>query len=139
MIVIDTNVLAELMRPEPGKPVVRWFAGQPIGGLFTTAVTQAEILFGIGLLSEGRRRAALELAVEGMFEEDFAGRILPFDGAAAHAYAAIAVERRKAGRPIAQFDAQIAAIARSRDASIATRNVADFIDCQVPVIDPWEG
>ncbi len=137
MIVLDTNVLAELMRSGPSVRVERWLAAQPIAALFTTTVTQAEVLLGVALLPAGRRRAALERAVEGMFEEDFAGRILSFDGAAAHAYAAISSGRRKAGHPISQFDALIAAIARSRGAAVATRNVADFADCGVPVIDPW--
>jgi len=137
MIVLDTNVLAELMRPAPSRQVERWLREQPVASLFTTTITEAEMLFGVELLPPGKRRAAIEGAVEAMFDEDFADRVLTFDGAAAHAYATIAAARRKAGRPIAQFDAQIAAIARSRGAAIATRNVADFADCGVPAIDPW--
>lgn len=137
MIVVDTNVLAELIRPEPAETVLHWAAEQPQAALFTTTVTQAEILFGLQLLSGGKRRTALERAVNGMFDEDFAGRILSFDGAAARAYSVIAAERRKAGRPIAPFDAQIAAIARSHGAAVATRNVADFAGCAIEVIDPW--
>ena len=138
MIVLDTNVLSELMRAEPSATVAAWVANRPASSLFTTAVTQAEILCGVALLPQGERRAALARAVVGMFEEDFVGRVLPFDAAAARAYADIAAERRRLGQPITQFDAQIAAIARSRGAAVATRNVADFADCGVSVLDPWD-
>ncbi|MDE2320159.1 MAG: VapC toxin family PIN domain ribonuclease, partial [Rhodospirillales bacterium] len=89
------------------------------------------------LLPEGRRRADLIAALEAMLTEDFAGRILPFDSAAALAFAAIAASRRKAGKPISQFDGQIAALAQSRGAELATRNVADFAECGVEIINPW--
>jgi toxin FitB len=89
------------------------------------------------LLPLAKRRSGLETALSEMFAADFAGRVLPFDQAAAQAYAEIAAARRRAGRPIAQFDAQIAAIARSRDAGVATRNVADFEGCGIGVINPW--
>jgi predicted nucleic acid-binding protein len=138
MIIIDTNVLSELMRPAPVSAVERWIASQPPTSVFTTTITQAEILYGIALLAAGKRRLALEEAVAGMFEEDFADRILPFDGAAARAYAIVAAERRQSGKPIMQFDAQIAAIARSRGAAIATRNASDFEGCGIPVVNPWE-
>lgn len=137
MIVLDTDVLSELMRPAPSPNVQGWLAAQPTTSVFTTAVAQAEILYGVTLLPAGRRRAALEQAVEDMFDEDFVGRVLPFDQAAAQAYAKIAAERREAGRPIAQFDAQIAAIARSRGAALATRNPDDFQGCGIDVINPW--
>ena len=138
MIVLDTNVLSELMKPAPAGSVVRWVAAESATSLYTTSVTQAEILHGILLLPSGRRRNALQAAAEAMFGEDFAGRVLPFGGEAAHAYARIAAERRRAGRPISHFDAQIAAIARSAGAAIATRNVADYEGCGVKVINPWD-
>ncbi len=137
MIVLDTNVLSELMRPEPAEAVVRWVAGQPVSQLFTTSVTQAEIGYGLALMSLGARRRALEAAVERMFSEDFGGRILPFDTAAAHEYPTIVAMRKQKGEPIAAFDAMIAAIARSRGAAVATRNVKDFENCGITVIDPW--
>lgn len=137
MIVLDTNVLSELMRPEPDANVSAWDAQRPATSLFTTTLTQAEMLYGLRLLPAASRRSRLEAVVSEMFATDFAGRVLPFDQAAAHAYAEIAAARRRAGRPIAQFDAQIAAIARSRDAGVATRNVADFEGCGIDVIDPW--
>mgnify|MGYP001812564918 FL=1 len=138
MIVLDTNVLSELMRSVPDVSVTNWVATQSTANLFVTTITQAEILHGVLLLPPGRRRDAIEAAADAMFEEDFAGRILPFSSLAAHAYAEIAVARRQAGRPISQFDAQIAAIAKSSGANVATRNVPDFEGCGIKVIDPWQ-
>jgi hypothetical protein len=137
VIVLDTNVLSELMKPRPAESVLRWMAAQPATSLYTTSITQAEILHGIMLLPSGKRRSAFEAAAEAMFKEDFAGRVLPFGSDAAHPYARIAAQRRRAGRPISHFDAQIAAIAHSTGASIATRNAPDFDGCGVKVIDPW--
>ena len=137
MIVLDTNVLSELMRAEPAEPVVRWMAAQPGAVLYTTTITQAEILYGVMLLPAGKRRGAFEAAVDAMFSEDFAGRILPFGGAAALSYAHIASSRQRAGIPISSFDAQIAAITHSAGASLATRNVKDFAHCGIEVVDPW--
>lgn len=137
MIVLDTNVLSELMRPEPNARVLSWLGEQPAVRVFTTSITQAEILHGILLLPSGKRRQAFEEAARAMFEEDFAGRVLAFGSAAALPYATIACDRRRAGRPISQFDAQIAAIATVNKASVATRNVSDFEGCGIEVIDPW--
>ena len=137
MIVLDTNVLSEVMRPLPTAKVLRWLATHPASRLFTTTITQAEILYGLELLPKGKRRAALESAVEAMFEEDFADRILPFDSDAARVFPQIAASRRASGRPITQWDAQIAAIARSRGAVLATRNTGDFEHCGITVVNPW--
>lgn len=139
MIVLDTNVLSELMKATPADSVMRWIASQPATSLYTTSITQAEILHGIMLLSAGKRRNAFEAAAQAMFNEDFAGRILPFGSDAASPYARIAAARRRAGHPISHFDAQIAAIAQSAGAAVATRNVSDFGGCGVKVINPWEG
>jgi hypothetical protein len=138
VIVLDTNVLSELMRSAPDVSVTSWVGTQSAANLFVTTITQAEILHGVLLLPWGRRRDAIEAAADAMFEEDFAGRVLPFSSLAAHAYAEIAVERRQSGRPISQFDAQIAAIAKSAGADVATRNVPDFEGCGIKVIDPWQ-
>ncbi len=138
MIVLDTNVVSELMKPGPAPEVLRWFGDYPAARLFITTVTQAEILLGLELLPKGRRRAALESAASAMFEEDFAGRVLPFDGAAAAQYAKIAAVRQKAGRPISQFDAQIASLALSRGAAVATRNLRDFEGCGLELLYPWK-
>ena len=137
MIILDTNVLSEVMRPAPSVRVLEWLAKQSALTVFTTTIAMAEILYGIELLPKGRRRAALASAAEAMFEEDFAGRILPFDNDAARAFPKIAAVRRGSGRPITRFDAQIAAIARSRGAAIATRNTGDFEECSVTVVNPW--
>jgi len=137
MIILDTNVLSEVMRPSPSARVLSWLAEHPPSRLFTTTITQAEILYGLELLPAGKRRGALESAVEAMFEEDFAGRILPFDSDAARVFPQVAAARRAAGRPATQFDAQIAAIARSRGAILATRNTSGFEHCGVAVLNPW--
>lgn len=137
MIVLDTNVVSELMKAAPDESVRNWIAAQPATSLYTTSITQAEILHGIALLPPGKRRDALEAAAEAMFREEFAGRILPFGSDAARPYARIAAERRRAGRPISQFDAQISAIARSTGAAIATRNTDDYEGFGVKLIDPW--
>jgi hypothetical protein len=138
VIILDTNVLSEALKPSPAPEVLRWFAAQPALQLFTTAITQAEIVYGVELLPKGKRRAALLAAVNAMFAADFGGRILPFDSDAARLFPQIAAARRSLGRPITQLDAQIAAIARSRAAAIATRNTGDFQHCGVPLVDPWK-
>jgi predicted nucleic acid-binding protein len=136
VIILDTNVLSELMRPEPAAAVLRWTASQPAAALHVTSISYAEILFGIGLLPEGKRRRALAEQAQTMFAEDFAGRILSFDQTAAPAYAAIAPKRRQAGAPLSPLDGMIAAIAHAHGAAVATRD-SDLADCGVPVIDPW--
>lgn len=137
MIVLDTNVISELMRRDPDAAVTAWVGEQPMAGVFTTTLTQAEIFYGLALLPEGRRRDALMAAARPMFEVDLAGRVLPFDTDAASAYPGIAADRRMSGQPISQIDAQIAAIVRSRGARLATRNVSDFADCGITVVNPW--
>jgi predicted nucleic acid-binding protein len=110
---------------------------EPRSALFTTTITEGELLYGVALLPEGRRRQTLETLIAGILAEDFVGRILPFDSAAAREYAQIAAGRRRIGRPISEPDARIAAIARSRGASLATHYVADFAECGLELIDPW--
>jgi len=139
MIILDTNVLSELMRPKPSPRVATWVAKQPAAELFTTSITEAEIFYGIELLTKGKRREGLLAAAEAMFAEDFGGRICGFDSDAARIFSRIAAHRRARGRPISHADAQIAALARARGAKLATRNVADFEDCNVDVVDPWSG
>jgi toxin FitB len=138
MIVLDTNVVSEVVKPAPAETVLAWLAGQPSSQLFITAITQAEILYGLELMPKGKRRVVLAAALEAMFAEDFAGRILAFDSEAARMYAQIAASRRARGRTIAQSDAEVAAIARARGASLATRNTRDFEHCGVVVVNPWE-
>ena len=139
MIILDTNVLSELMRPKPSPRVAAWVAKQPATELFTTSITEAEVFYGIELLTKGKRREGLLAAAEAMFAEDLAGRILGFESDAARVFSKIAAHRRALGKPISHADAQIAAIAQVRGAKLATRNVADFEDCGLDVIDPWDG
>lgn len=136
MLVVDTNVISELMRESPSQAVLTWFDAQPPSRLFMTSVAEAEIRTGIALLPDGKRRRGLAAAAERAFGL-FTNRILPFDRAAARVYATIFASCRAAGRPITQADCQIAAIARSRDATVVTRNVAHFENAGVDVIDPW--
>jgi len=125
------------MGPRPAPVVLTWAAKYPATDLFTTAITEAEIFHGIELLSKGKRREGLRAAAEAMFVEDLAGRVLGFDSEAARGYSRIAAERRSLGKPISHADAQIAAIARARGPELATRNVSDFANCNVKVVDPW--
>jgi predicted nucleic acid-binding protein len=140
MIVLDTNVLSELMRPEPDRAVVEWVDAQEPAELLLTAVTVAEILYGIRRLPEDKRKSSLlEVAVL-VLSNDFAERILAFDEAAAVHYAALVIERARRGRPIGMADAQIAAICRSvQGASLATRNLKDFSDLGLDLVNPWTG
>jgi predicted nucleic acid-binding protein len=137
MILLDTNVVSELMRPAPTKAVLAWFAAQDAADLYLSAIGEAELRRGAAMLPAGKRRDQLMATIDAMIAEDFAGRILPFDSAAAQAFVLGFLERRAAGRPISLADGQIAAIARARQAAIATRNTADFAGCGLAVIDPW--
>ncbi|KAF0103181.1 MAG: PilT protein domain-containing protein [bacterium] len=138
MILLDTNVLSELMRPHPHAGVVAWVDAQS-GGIHVSAITLAEINLGIALLPEGKRRDLLATAARQMFEEDFAARCLPFDAAAAGLFAQIVAQRRRIGRPITTQDAQIAAIALANTLSLATRNTIDFADIPgLVLLDPWQ-
>jgi predicted nucleic acid-binding protein len=137
MLVLDTNVVSELMRERPNPDVLRWVDNQLTDNLFVTSVTEAEIRTGIAILPEGERQRGLAASAERLFSVLFSERILPFDSDAARVYAMLAAERRVAGRPISQSDCQIAAIARCRGASVATRDVDDFEGSGIEVINPW--
>lgn len=137
MIVLDTNVLSETLRPTPEPRVLAWLSAQPRASLFATTVTRGEILYGIKLLPEGQRRRRLWDAARAIFNEEFAGQVLTFDADAADLFAEIAAHRREMGRPISQFDAMIAAMTRSRGATLATRNTTDFENCGIQLINPW--
>ncbi len=138
MILLDTNVLSEFMRPRPSASVVSWLDEQPAGEVYTSAISRAEIELGLLLMSPGHRQEALSQAARAMFAEDFARRCLPFDEDAARHYARIVSARTRAGRPISVEDAQIAAIALAHRMPLATRNTADFelID-DLEVVNPW--
>jgi toxin FitB len=137
MIVIDTSVVSEIVKRSPSPAVMAWFSAQKPHDLYTTTITQAEILYGIELLPKGRRRGALQSTMARIFDEKFAGRVLPFDEGSAYAFAMIAARHRLSGRTIGELDSQIAGIALSRSASLATRNVADFEGAGVELINPW--
>jgi len=138
VIVLDTNVISELMRPEPDPAVVAWVAAQPRASLYTTSINRAEILYGVAALPAGRRREGLESVVQAIFSEEFAGHILPFDSRAAERYARIATARRMAGVRIEGFDALIAAVTAAAGFRIATRDVGGFEGCGLEVINPWD-
>jgi predicted nucleic acid-binding protein len=135
-VVLDTNVVSELMRPVPNPSIEAWVRRLAPGGVYTTAVTLAEVRFGIARLPSGRRRALLEIAADEVFDT-FADRVLPFDGVAAGHYANVVVEREHVGAPISGFDAQIASICRAHNAALATRNTSDFDHLGLDLIDPW--
>ena len=138
MIVLDTNVLSETLKPLPNAAVVAWMAAQPRSTLFTTTVVEAEILYGVAVLADGARKTQLQAALKAIFTEDLSGQVIPFDRDCAEAYAAIAANRKNLGQPISQFDAMIAAATASRGATLATLNLRDFADCGIRLINPWE-
>ena len=137
MIILDTNTLSETLKPVPSSILLRWLASQNPVSIYTTAISKAEMLDGVEVLPTGSRRQHLAQVVEEIFAEDFSGRVLPFDQESAREFAKIAASRRAAGRPISQFDAMIAAIARSHGAAVATRNIGDFEHCRIRLINPW--
>lgn len=137
MIVLDTNVISELMRPEPNPAVTAWVAAQPRDALYTTSINRAEILYGIAAMPAGKRRDGAAALVEAMFAEEFAGRILPFAAEAAPHFARIVAERRRAGMPIEGFDALIAAATLAAGGFIATRDIGGFANCGLTIVNPW--
>jgi predicted nucleic acid-binding protein len=139
-MLLDTNVLSELMRPNPAPAVLSWFALQTQAQAthLISAVTQAEILLGIELLPDGQRKAALSQASQAMFDVDFKGHILPFDQDAARNYAQIVARRTAQGRPISTEDAQIAATAVQHQLPLVTRNTRDFeLIPELQLVNPW--
>ena len=139
MFVLDTNVVSELMRPAPDRVIASWVAKRTTSSLFLTAVTEAELRFGLAVMPDGKRRDGLLAGLERMLRTGFANRVLPFESGAARFYADLAAARRRQGRPIGQADCQIAAIARVRGMAVATRNVRAFEDMGIEIFDPWEG
>ncbi|MGO1050050.1 type II toxin-antitoxin system VapC family toxin [Crossiella sp. CA198] len=137
MIVLDTNVISELMRRTPDDTVVRWIDRYPAEEVFLTAVTAAELAYGVERMPDGQRKTVLAVRVSELLTEDFQGQILPFDGGAAVYYGEIAAGRDQRGQPISTADAQIAAICRRFAACLATRNTKDFADTGITLLDPW--
>jgi len=137
VIILDTNVISALMRSEPDPVVVRWLDALPPESLWTTAITVFEVRLGLEVLAAGRRRRLLEAAFAAALEEEFEGRVLPFDQAAAQAAGRIAAERRRAGRAVEIRDVQIAGIAMARKSALATRNLRHFEGLGLDLLDPW--
>jgi len=137
VIVLDTNVVSELMRKAPEPRVVSWVDKFSASDVLVTAITAAELIYGVARLPEGRRKGELGIKVEALLTEDFKDQILPFDALAATHYADIVASRERAGRPINMADGQIAAICRNWSAGLATRNINDFADTGVDAVNPW--
>ncbi len=139
MYLLDTHVLFETTRPKPAAALASWMRAQPMSSLFTAAMCHAEILAGIAVLPDGRRRAGLEAMAEAIFDQVFSGRVLPFDArAAAASYAELFAVRRRTGRPIMTPDLIVAAVAHAHRATVVTRDVGGFEGCGLTVMDPWE-
>jgi toxin FitB len=137
MILLDTNVVSELMRPKPDPAVVAWFDTRVGLPLYISTITEAELWSGVDRMPAGKRRLVLQSLITDMLDEDFAGRILAFDRAAARLYGHISARRADLGKPVSTADGQIAAIAKANGLKIATRNIKDFADCDVALVNPW--
>lgn len=138
MIILDTNVISELTRPVPEPGVISWLDSLPAEEIAITAITAAELRYGVLRLPDGRRKNELSDAVHAVINTDFRGRVEPFDVLAADQYADVVATRERIGQPISTSDAQIAAICRVLDATLATRNTPDFTGTSVDLIDPWK-
>ena len=138
MIVLDSNVVSELVRPSPNRSVVEWVDEHDSSELVITALTAAELRAGVALLPEGRRRDELGMRIESLLVETFAGYVLAFDVGSSAYYAEVLAVRTRGGRPITTFDAQIAAVCRQYDSVLATRNTTDFTDTGIQLVNPWD-
>jgi toxin FitB len=137
MILLDTNVISEQMRQQPLDAVMKWFDSIDGTALYLSAITEAELLRGVSTMPDGKTKSTKAAFLNDILGEVFAGFILPFDSQSAYFYAEIFSHRKNAGRPISVFDCMIAAIARSNDCKLATRNVVDFEHCGLEIINPW--
>jgi toxin FitB len=138
VIVLDTNVISELARHVPDPGVLYWLDSLDVSEVATTAITAAELRYGVARLPDGRRKRELATVICGILTEDFHGRVLPFDERASVRYADIVTGREQIGRPIGVADAQIAAICRDLGATLATRNVLDFEEAGIELVNPWK-
>lgn len=138
MILLDTNIISEMMKPLPQTEVVKWLNQQESNQLFISTVTIAEITYGINVLPEGRRRHQIDEAFYKIITTAFKHRVLSFDNAAAQIYGKIMAKRKLSGKPMGIADGQIAAIANSQELALATRNIRDFVDCGLKLINPFE-
>jgi len=137
MIILDTNVISEIMRPLPDKQVVKWLQAQRVKNLFTTVIAEAELFKGVELMPSGKRRHALLQTIEQFLLIDMGGRILAFDRTAARLFGTIYALRQTRGRPITPLDIEIAAIVRANSGTLATRNTRDFEGCGIELVNPW--
>lgn len=137
MMILDTNVVSEIMRPQPDAGVLAWLNEQEPADLWLSAITAAELMAGVARLPEGKRRQQLMQAVAALLEQDFAGQILAFDLTAASVYADLVAQRERSGRPINMADAQIAAICLAHQAVLVTRNQKDFEGLGLAIVNPW--
>jgi toxin FitB len=138
VIILDTDVISELARQVPDTGVLAWLDSLEISDVATTAVTAAELRYGVARLPDGHRKRELAVVIRGILLEDFYGRVLPFDERASIRYADVVAGRERIGRPIGAADAQIAAICRDSGAPLATRNTADFEETGIELVDPWK-
>ena len=136
MVLLESSILFEMLKSKPDTRVAAWLAGQPAGSVFVSTIAEAELRQAAMFLSQRRRQEMLAV-IEGIFGEDFSGRVLPFDRFAAAAYAQVMLDCRSARKEITQLDAMVAGIARSRGARLATRNADALLGCGVEVVDPW--
>lgn len=137
MYVLDTNVVSEIFRAIPDPNVEAWLETSDPSKLYVTAITKAEFLTGLVRMPDGRRKQFLHVAIHAFFENRMKTPILAFDSREAEYFAEIVAGRYRRGLPIGEFDAQIAAIARSYAFAIVTRNVADFDHCGTEIVNPW--
>lgn len=138
MIIIDTNVISEMMKPSPLTAVLDWFNEQEAVSLYLTTITIGEIGYGIRALPDGKRRRSLTEGFEALLKAAFEFRILDFDEAAARRYGDVMGDRKKIGRPLASLDGQIIAIAQANGCAVVTRNVRDFEGCGLTMINPFD-
>jgi predicted nucleic acid-binding protein len=136
--ILDTNVISEMVAPHPAAEVMARIAAAPEHQLFTTAISEAELFYGVERMPAGRRREGLRVAIEAVFNR-LVGRVLPFDSSAARTYARLVADCSAKGRPMSQSDAQIAAIAIERGATLVTRNTRDFAHNSIRLLNPWLG
>lgn len=138
MILIDTNIVSESMKPHPSTAAIDWLNRQDSGTLYLSSITIGEIEYGLRILPDGKRREQLRERFTLFVSQGFIQRILTFDESAARTYGDVMGQRRQTGRPMSVPDGQIAAIARSKGYAIATRNIRDFADCSIELIDPFQ-
>ena len=138
MILLDTNVVSELLRPKPDNNVLAWFEVNAALPMYVSSITEAELWLGVYSLPEGKRRSIYEDDISEILKNDFAGQVLQFDSKAALAYGKLFGKRKTMGRPISREDCQIAALALVHRYSLATRNINDFEHSNITLINPWE-